>query len=371
MQLNRADTRLKGDPKECVYCKSSNFIHERTHGNSRILDNTREVLINKNFFCNECKKYFSTQDEIVVTADLETFCKHPLLEKSYTGFYYPGTETSYDGIWVSFCLSCGVYLLTCNVIKTDLEEALPDFWNNTWAKPFLYCASPCKYCTGEYFEDTNQEISHATAKALVLLKEENTDLFNFLYNNDESGILQLEKQLNIATERYFRIRNSGTYPSEFIESLMNERRKYYKAISDKQKEFHQYVRKARNYYRERFNLPKIGGGWVSETKLFKLIKNYFKEYEVYFHYRQSWLNGLELDIFVPDKKLAIEYMGKQHYEPVKFFGGTDSHIATTKRDKIKKELCAKYGIDLIYFDYQTDVTKDNLRLALENYKSNN
>lgn len=141
--------RITGNPKECVYCKSSNFIHERTHGNSHILGDTREVLINKNFFCNECKKYFSTQDEIVVTADLETSCKHPL---------------------------------------------------------------PCAYCTGENFEDTSQETSHANAKALVLLKEENADLFNFLYNNDESGIFQLEKQLNIATERYFRIRNSGTYP---------------------------------------------------------------------------------------------------------------------------------------------------------------
>jgi len=126
-----------------------------------------------------------------------------------------------------------------------------------------------------------------------------------------------------------------------------------------------------NFYREKFNLPRIGEGWISETKLFELVKKYFQDYKVYFHYRQSWLNGLELDIFVPDKSLAIEYMGKQHYEPVNFFGGKLSHLAVIERDKLKKELCDKNGIHLIYFDYQTDVTKDNLRLALENYKSNN
>lgn len=64
-------------------------------------------------------------------------------------------------------------------------------------------------------------------------------------------------------------------------------------------------------------------------------------------------------------------MGKQHYEPTKFFGGADSLTTTIKKDKIKKELCEKNGINLIYFDYQTDITKDNLRLALGNYKNNN
>lgn len=178
------------------------------------------------------------------------------------------------------------------------------------------------------------------------MKEENDDLFKFFYNNDGSGIVQLGKELSIKTD-------------------VNRRREVYKVINDKRKEFNQYIRKARNYYRERFHLPKIGEGWVSETKLFELVKNYFKDYKVYFHYRQAWLNGLELDIFVPDKKLAIEYMGKQHYEPVNFFGGTNSHTATVKRDVIKKGLCEKNGIELIYFDYQTDVTKDNLRIALE------
>lgn len=339
---------IKGGPEECAYCRSPNFIHERTMGNSHIAGNSRKVSINKTFFCKECNKYFFSHDEITVAIGSEKTCVHAKLEKSYNSFFYPGVQMllSDIGIIVSFCIECGAYLLTCNTIKSDLEETWSNFWDYVCYKPLLFYLLPCNYCSGENFEDTSQEISHANAKALVLLKEENDDLFKFFYNNDGFGIVQLGKELSIKTD-------------------VNRRREVYKAINDKRKEFNQFIRKARNYYRERFNLPKIGEGWVSETKLFELVKNYFKDYKVYFHYRQSWLNGLELDIFVPDKKLAVEYMGKQHYEPIKFFGGTDSHIAAVKKDKIKKELCEKNGIELIYFDYQTDVTKDNLRIALE------
>lgn len=363
--------KIKGNPKECSRCKSLDYIHERTIGYSHTSGNNRRVLINKTFFCNECNKYFFSQDEINIATGLERTCVHAMLEKSYSLFYYPGTKIPHDGISVLFCLKCGSYLLTCNTIKSDLEEAWPDFWNCTWGQPFLYRTMPCKYCMGEDFEDTSQEISHANAKALVFLKNENNDLFKFLYGGSGSGIVNLEKELEKESEQYFKKKSNWfikTFIPKVIEASMDRRRKIYKEIGDKQKEFHQYVRKARNFYREKFNLPKIGEGWISETRLFELVKKYFKDCKVYFHYRQSWLNGLELDIFVPDKKLAIEYMGKQHYEPVNFFGGKESHLAAVQRDKLKKELCIKNGIDLIYFDCQTEVTKDNLKLALENQK---
>lgn len=340
--------RIKGDPKQCPNCASSNFTHLRTNCNSRVSSRHRNVIINKDFFCNECNKYFFGQDEESIKLGAEKYCNHEVVEKSYCLFYYPGTKIPHDGIAILFCLKCYSYLLACSTIKNLLEEAWPNFWDYTWAQPLLYCPMTCKYCTGEAFEDTLQEISHAKAKALVLLKNENRSLFDFLYKGDDSGIINLEKSTKQASE---------------------EKRQAYKEITDKQKEFHYYERQTRNYYRERFNLPRIGEGWISETKLFELVKKYFEGSTVYFHYRQSWLNGLELDIFIPDKKLAIEYMGKQHYEPVSFFGGEDSYLATAKRDQIKKELCISNGINLIYFDYQTEVTKENLRKALEKFNS--
>jgi len=270
--------KIKGNPKACPYCKSSNFIHTGTGAFSHFSENSRHVIINKNFLCNECKKYFFSQDEADIPIGKEKGCNHNNLEKSYSLFYYPGTKTPYDGISVFFCTDCCCYLLTCNTIKSDLEEAWPDFWNYTWGKPFIYHAIPCKYCMGENFEDMSQEISHAIAKALVFLRKENNDLFKFLYAGNNSGIVNLEKELEKESKEYFKKKYNWivkTFAPKIIEASMDRRRKIYKKIGDKQKESHQYVRNARNFYREKFNLPRIGEGWISETKLFELVKKYF------------------------------------------------------------------------------------------------
>ena len=116
--------KIKGNPKACPYCKSSNFIHTGTGAFSHFSENSRHVIINKNFLCNECKKYFFSQDEADIPIGKEKGCNHNNLEKSYSLFYYPGTKTPYDGISVFFCTDCCCYLLTCNTIKSDLEEAL-------------------------------------------------------------------------------------------------------------------------------------------------------------------------------------------------------------------------------------------------------
>ena len=50
----------------------------------------------------------------------------------------------------------------------------------------------------------------------------------------------------------------------------------------------------------------------------------------------------------------IEYDGKQHYEPVDYFGGQDGFELTKKRDSIKNEYCLKNNIPLIRFNYLMD-----------------
>ncbi|MBU1088709.1 hypothetical protein KKA02_02420, partial [Patescibacteria group bacterium] len=58
--------KIKGNPRVCPYCKLRNFIHIGTAGHSRITGFQRDVIINKNFFCNRCKKYFSSQTEMSI-----------------------------------------------------------------------------------------------------------------------------------------------------------------------------------------------------------------------------------------------------------------------------------------------------------------
>lgn len=53
-----------------------------------------------------------------------------------------------------------------------------------------------------------------------------------------------------------------------------------------------------------------------------------------------------------DKLLGlIEYDGKQHFEPIEFFGGEDGFRQTKERDEIKNTYCKDHDIPLIRLPY--------------------
>ena len=62
-----------------------------------------------------------------------------------------------------------------------------------------------------------------------------------------------------------------------------------------------------------------------------------------------WLDRLSLDFYLPDRKLAIECQGIQHFQPVARFGGDESFSRVIERDKLKKTLCEEHGITLLYY----------------------
>lgn len=47
----------------------------------------------------------------------------------------------------------------------------------------------------------------------------------------------------------------------------------------------------------------------------------------------------------------IEYDGKQHYEPIQFFGGKRGFQITQKRDEIKNDYCARNNLNLLRLPY--------------------
>lgn len=108
------------------------------------------------------------------------------------------------------------------------------------------------------------------------------------------------------------------------------------------------TREAENSFREERGVPKIGEGWIAETNLFYEIKKAFPKNDVIHHARPSWLGRQHLDIFIKDLSVAIEYQGKQHYEPIDFFGGEEAYLQNIKRDKRKKLLCKRNKINLIH-----------------------
>jgi hypothetical protein len=101
-----------------------------------------------------------------------------------------------------------------------------------------------------------------------------------------------------------------------------------------------------NNLRENVGLPKIGEGWVSETELFLFLRHAFSQTHVVQHGKPKWLGKQHFDIWLPRWKIAVEYHGRQHFEPVQFFGGEESFEETQQRDIKKKRLARANKVKL-------------------------
>jgi hypothetical protein len=108
------------------------------------------------------------------------------------------------------------------------------------------------------------------------------------------------------------------------------------------------TREAENMVRGRLGIPKVGEGWIAETQLYYEIKQAFPKLEVRQHATTDWLGRQHLDIFIPEERVALEYQGLQHDQPVEYFGGQDSFEKNKQRDDRKYRLCKRHGVKLIY-----------------------
>ena len=119
-------------------------------------------------------------------------------------------------------------------------------------------------------------------------------------------------------------------------------------------------RRTNNLTREELGFRKIGERFVSETELYRIVKSIFQNKKVIHHHRAKWLKGQEIDIFVPDLNLAIEYDGIQHFKPIKAWGGDEGLKKNIKRDKIKEQKCQENNVTLIRFSYkENDLLSEN------------
>jgi len=128
------------------------------------------------------------------------------------------------------------------------------------------------------------------------------------------------------------------------------------------KQFRKQNRRIRNIVenevRRKFGHKKVGEAWTSETILYYIVKKLFLHYTIHRHYRPEFLKGLELDIFIEEARIGIEYQGIQHYKPIKYWGGKEALEKVRKRDKKKKRLCSVEKISLVYFDYHEGLSDD-------------
>jgi hypothetical protein len=100
-----------------------------------------------------------------------------------------------------------------------------------------------------------------------------------------------------------------------------------------------------------------------EKEVARILNNILKNTIIYRRYRCfDWLISdttgwkLELDFYIPDFNIAIEFQGIQHFKPVDFSGknknkAKDDFEKRKARDHTKRRLLEKHGITLIEILY--------------------
>lgn len=93
-----------------------------------------------------------------------------------------------------------------------------------------------------------------------------------------------------------------------------------------------------------------GCKYCKETKGEKKIRIFLEKNMINFkqQYKQF---GFRFDFYLPDLNIYIEFNGKQHYQPVKFFGGIETYNKQNLKDILKDEILLNKKIKLIKIGY--------------------
>jgi len=93
----------------------------------------------------------------------------------------------------------------------------------------------------------------------------------------------------------------------------------------------------------------------SESKGERKIREFLEENNINYSQEIKLFDNYRFDFYLEDLNITIEYDGKQHYEPVNYFGGLEGFLKTQERDKIKTEYCIKNDIRIIRIGYFEDI----------------
>ena len=110
--------------------------------------------------------------------------------------------------------------------------------------------------------------------------------------------------------------------------------------------------KVRNVIRQGLGLPNVSEGWIGERNLLIKLKTWFPKEEIVHQWSPKWLGRQRIDIGFPERSMAIEFHGTQHFEPVEYFGGKEAFREQQHRDALKKQLCIKNKVTLIVFTHK-------------------
>lgn len=107
------------------------------------------------------------------------------------------------------------------------------------------------------------------------------------------------------------------------------------------------LRDAENMARQSAGMRPVGEEWISEANMVEHLRVAFPSETIKTQASPPWLAKQRFDAYFPDHKVAVEYQGAQHSQPVEYFGGEDAFARQQERDERKRRACAENGIRLI------------------------
>lgn len=96
---------------------------------------------------------------------------------------------------------------------------------------------------------------------------------------------------------------------------------------------------------------------IKENELKKILIKKYKNIE--YQKKFKWLGRQTLDFYLPKHNIAIELQGKQHFKPIKMFGGDERFEKQIERDWRKIKLCEQNGVKLLHFAFLKEKEFEN------------
>lgn len=95
--------------------------------------------------------------------------------------------------------------------------------------------------------------------------------------------------------------------------------------------------------------------WVSEKYLYYRIRESFPDITIVRHASPTWLGNQHFDIYLPSKNVAVEYNGRQHYEPISYFGGEESFKYRKELDEQKLRVAKENNTVVFIHKYDDEI----------------
>lgn len=197
-------------------------------------------------------------------------------------------------------------------------------------KYFKYIFKTYSYLT-EYGKYYREEIEHEIDKELEKLCIRKKT--NFIYLLMEVNIVKTNRFIGVPDIPF-------KFGREYDKKIFNMKKQYKSILKE-------LTRNAEDTVRSRHSVPRVGEAWVSETLLYKKLCDSFVSEKIIQHAQPNFLGQQHYDIYFPEHKIAIEYHGIQHFEPVDFFGGKDAYEKNVERDSRKKKISSLNKVHLI------------------------